>query len=111
MSRDPKVYLEDIEQAIAKIGRYTARLSFSDFEQNELVVDGVIRNLEVIGEAVRRLPPPLIAAHPGIQWRKIAALRNILAHEYFGVDLEIVWDVVQNKLPSLKEEVNQMLSE
>jgi len=71
----------------------------------------VIRNLEVIGEAVKSLPPDFKRRYPEIPWRSITALRNVLIHEYFGVDLKIVWRVVQRRLPTLKRHVEVMLAE
>jgi len=76
-----------------------------------MIQDGVIRNLEVIGEAVKNLPPHLKRRHPKIPWRSITALRNVLIHEYFGVDLEIVWRVVQRRIPALKAHVSTMLGD
>lgn len=110
MPRGYEVYLEDIEGAIRRIKHYTAGLSQEAFSLDEKSVDAVIRNLEVIGEAVKRIPDSTRAAHPRIAWRKIAGLRDILAHQYFDVDIDIVWDVVHNKLPTLEEEIQQMLS-
>lgn len=75
-----------------------------------MVQDAVIRNLEVIGEAVRNLPPELKRRYSEIPWRSITALRNILIHEYFGVDIEIVWRVVQRRIPTLKRHVEAMLA-
>jgi uncharacterized protein with HEPN domain len=75
-----------------------------------MIQDAVIRNLEVIGEAVKHLPPDLRRRHPEVPWRSITALRNVLIHEYFGVDLEIVWRVVQRRLPALKRHVTILLT-
>jgi uncharacterized protein with HEPN domain len=71
----------------------------------------VIRNLEVIGEAVKNVPESIRTAHPKVPWKRIAGLRDILIHEYFGVDTEIVWDIVQNHLPELVEQVTILLAE
>ena len=108
--KDPAVYLRHIRDAIARIGKYTAQGRNAFFEDS-MVQDAVIRNLEVIGEAVRSLPPELKRRHPKIPWRIITALRNVLIHEYFGVDLEIVWRVVQRRIPTLKRHVEAMLAD
>jgi len=111
MRRDYRVYLRDILDAIVKIERYVASSSFEEFVKNELVVDAVVRNLEIIGEAVKRLPKNVTTEHNDIDWRRMAGLRDILIHEYFGVDSEILWDIIKNKLPELKEKVCQILQE
>jgi uncharacterized protein with HEPN domain len=74
-----------------------------------MIQDAVIRNLEVIGEAVRNLSPEFRRQHPELPWRSISALRNVLIHEYFGVDLEIVWRIVQRRLPALKRHIEAFL--
>lgn len=109
MQRDFKIFLKDIIQAIERIEEYTGDLSFKDFCEKQLVQDGVIRNLEVIGEAVKHLPKDMQKKHPTVEWKKIAGLRDILIHAYFGVDREIVWDVVTNKIPELKEHISLIL--
>jgi uncharacterized protein with HEPN domain len=73
--------------------------------------DAVVRNLEVIGEAAKKLPAETKRSHPEIEWKKIAGLRDILIHDYFGIDMDIVWDVVQNKLPPLADQVRLILEE
>ena len=110
MPRDFKVYLEDILEATRKITAYTGSLSKSAFLEDEKTIDAVVRNLEVIGEAVKKLPENLRAQHSAVEWKKIAGLRDILIHEYFGLDAEIVWDIVQNKVPALNREVRTMLN-
>ncbi len=108
--KDAAVYLRHICDAIARIEMYTAQ-GREAFLENPMVQDAVIRNLEVIGEAVKSLPSDLQHQHPEVPWRSITALRNVLIHEYFGVDLEIVWRVVERRLPTLKRHVRTMLAE
>lgn len=110
MPRDYKVFLEDILEAINKIHRYTAGLSQEAFRKDEKTLDAVVRNLEVIGEAVKKLPARIRSKHPQVDWRKIAGLRDILIHEYFGIDVEIIWDILENKLPLLEREVKKIVS-
>ena len=111
MPRDSRVYLEDILEATRKITVYTGSLSKAAFLEDEKTIDAVVRNLEVIGEAVKKLPEDLRAQHSAVEWKKIAGLRDILIHEYFGLDAEIVWDIVQNKVPTLDREVRAMLDQ
>ena len=105
MSRDYKVYLEDILEAIGKITTYTAGLSADSFAADNKTLDAVLRNLEVIGEAVKCIPDEVRSRHRHVEWKKMAGLRDILIHHYFGIDAEIIWDVVQNKLPELERQI------
>ena len=111
MSRDYRVHLDDILGAIRKIGLYTAGLTCNDFESNEQVFDAVIRNLEIIGEAVKNVPDDVRSRQPDVEWKKIAGLRDILIHHYFGIDAEMIWDIVQNKIPDLEQRVRELLNE
>ncbi|MEM3149983.1 MAG: HepT-like ribonuclease domain-containing protein [Candidatus Nezhaarchaeales archaeon] len=90
MPRDYKVYLEDVLEAIAKIERYVANLSFEEFTRNDMVVDATIRNFEIIGEAIKRIPEEVRKKYLDIEGKKIAGLGDVLIHEYFRVNLEIV---------------------
>ncbi|MEK6979033.1 MAG: DUF86 domain-containing protein [Candidatus Micrarchaeota archaeon] len=99
------VYLDDILNCVEKIERYTTGLTYEEFISNDMVADAVIRNLEIIGEAVKNLPAEVKKEYSDIEWRKIAGLRDILIHEYFGINLLLVWDIIKNKLPSLKTSV------
>ena len=110
MPREYKAYLKDILEAVYKIERYTENIGFEEFVSNELVQDGVVRNLEIIGEAAKNIPEDIKREYPDVEWRKIAGLRDILIHAYFGIDVEIVWDIVKNKVPKLKEKIEEILS-
>ena len=90
MSRDYKVYLEDILEAICKIHEFATGMSLDALSKDAKTLDAIIRNLEVIGEAVKHLPEPIRNRQPNVEWRKIAGLRDILIHEYFGINVEVV---------------------
>jgi len=109
MPRNPRVYVEDILEAIRRIRSYTAGLAEAAFAASPITIDAVVRNLEIIGEAAARLPEDVKSVADGVEWRKIVALRNILAHEYFGVNTAILWDVVDHKLEPLERGCRTML--
>jgi len=111
MPRDYKVGLEDILEATRKIRSYTLGFTLQAFKQDSKTFDAVVRNLEIIGEAAKNLPDTVRSKHPEIDWKRIGGLRDILIHEYFGVDAEIIWDIVENKLSALDEVVRNILKE
>lgn len=106
--REWRLRVEDILDAIAKIERYVHGLTFDQFEADEKTIDAVVRNLEVIGEAGRHLMANSEGLPEAIPWADVAGMRNILVHEYFGVDLRIVWQTVTTDLPSLKSELRRL---
>ena len=110
MSRDEVIYLQDIAESCEKILRFTAGLTCSDLTQDEKTYDAVVRNLEIIGEAAKHISKDIRRQLPDIEWRKAAGLRDMLAHAYFGIDDDILWDVVQNKVPQLAKAINAFLN-
>jgi uncharacterized protein with HEPN domain len=84
-------------------------MSYDEFLEDEKTYDAVVRNLEIIGEAAKNVPGDIRVTCPGIEWRKIAGLRDVIAHEYFGIDNDILWDIIQNKVESLQQEVRRVI--
>ena len=111
MHRDYRLYLDDILEAIDRIREYVQDMDDEAFISDRKTQDAVVRNLEIIGEASRNLSDELKARSDDIEWSKIIAFRNILAHEYFGVSVPIVWDIVRNKLDALRETCKKLLSQ
>lgn len=111
MLREPKVFLEDIFEAAVKIEKFTKNLSFEDFVDNDLVSDAVIKNILVIGEATKNISAEIREKKPHVEWRKMAGMRDMMIHGYFSINYRIVWDVVQNKIPTLKQQVQELITE
>jgi len=102
MKRDVRVYLADILDAIQKIEEYTKERSEEDFCNNTQMQDAVLRRLEIIGEAVKHIPRKIRNEYPEVPWKQIAGMRDILTHEYFGVNLRRAFKVVKNNISDLK---------
>ncbi|MBP0017281.1 MAG: DUF86 domain-containing protein [Cyanobacteria bacterium SBLK] len=111
MSRSIRLYLEDILTSGEKILNYTAGMTFDEFIADTRTFDAVARNLQIIGEAVKNIPSEIRDRYPAIEWRKIAGLRDFLAHAYFSIENEILWDVVQTKISPLLAQVEQILQD
>ena len=105
MPRDYKVYLDDILGAIEKNQDFTRDSDKDSFARDVKTFDAVIRNLEVIGEAAKRIPEDIRSKFTNIPWKEICGLRDVLIHQYFGVESETLWDIVQNELPLLKRQI------
>jgi uncharacterized protein with HEPN domain len=108
MSKDPRVYLAHILECAQKIERFTAD-GRERFLQDVMVQDAVLRNFEIIGEAAKRLDDAYRSAHPEVPWRALAGLRDVLIHQYEGVDLEKVWAIVEKELPALRQAIAGLL--
>lgn len=109
MKKDPKVFLEHIIESIQLIEEYAKPLTVEEFQKNKAMQDAIIRRLEIIGEAVKNVPTSFKAHHPNIPWKQMAGMRDILIHEYFDVDLLLIWSVVQRELPAIKEKFSLLL--
>jgi len=108
MKKDPRVYLAQILERVEWILNFTADGERA-FQSNPLVQDAVIRNLEVIGEAAKRVPGEYREAHPSIPWKGLASLRDVLIHQYEGVNVEEVWRIVEKELPTLRQTIAAVL--
>lgn len=111
MSRNWSFYLEDILESARKIQRYTKGMTFEQFRSQDVVFDAVVRNLEIIGEAAKHLPPEARAMMPDVDWSKAAGFRDVIAHGYFGLDLHVIWDVVRTKTPVITVSVEKVLQQ
>jgi len=109
--RDWRLRVEDILEAINKIDAYTRGMTEESFAGDSKTVDAVIRNLEIIGEASRHFDDSVLAATPQLPWDKMRGLRNVVAHEYFGVDVAIIWHTAKNDLPPLEAPLRRLLDE
>ena len=109
--REWKLYIEDILEAISKIQRYTEGMDLKAFRASDITVDAVQRNLTIIGEAARQVPPKIVEGYPDIPWNKMRGLRNVVVHQYSGVDLSIVWETVGHDLPPLLPVLRKVLDE
>ena len=107
--KDDVVYLEHIIDCIDRIDEYTENNQFI-FMNSKIVQDAVIRNLQVLSESTQKISESLKQQHPEINWRAIAGFRNVLVHDYLGLDLMQVWQVIENRLPGLKENIELLLS-
>lgn len=107
--KDPEIFLEHILESIGEIEKNTKNLSEDEFFDLVTIQDAVVRRLEIIGEAVKNLPSSFKNKHLQIPWKKIAGMRDVLIYEYFGVDIDLVWKIVNKDIPKLKKQIIELL--
>ncbi len=107
--RDYIHYLEDILSSMEKVQEYIGEQTFSEFVKDDKTVDAVIRNFEIIGEASKNIPADIKNKYPNIPWEEMYRLRNKANHEYFGIDYEIIWEIIKKHLPQNKKDIELML--
>lgn len=108
--RDNIERLKDIQEAITEIEKYSSQ-GETAFKENELIQTWIIYHLQVIGEASRGLSDDFKSTHSDINWRKVIDFRNVLIHQYFRIDLDLVWTIVEEQIPDLKQKINQIIDE
>jgi len=108
--KDEKLYLDDILLSINKIIKYINKIDETSFKKNEMMIDAVIRNLAIIGEASSKISRNFKSSNDEIPWQRMTGLRNILIHEYFGVDIDIIWKIVSENIPETKSLIEKVLN-
>lgn len=109
--REPDNLLKDILQSAENIFTYTENITYNDFVSNRMMIDAVVRNFEIIGEAANRLPDEYKDQCPHVDWYKIRGLRNRIVHNYFGIDYDIIWITKENFLPGLIVSIQTLLNQ
>jgi uncharacterized protein with HEPN domain len=97
--RDYFLYLDDMLDSMTRIQEYIGDMEFKEFKKTHIVVDAIVRNFEIIGEASKNIPSAVKKRNPEIPWKKMYGLRNLIAHEYFGIDYEMIWEIAKKNLP------------
>ena len=108
--REWRFFIFDISDSVNKILKFVDNSDRNDFFSDEKTFDAVMRNLEIIGEAAKKIPSDIKEQFVEIEWKKISGLRDIVIHEYFGIDEDIIWDVIENKIPELKENIKRIIN-
>jgi len=110
LKRESKLYLNDILEAIDRINNYTSEIGIEELKEQTLIIDAVLRNLEVIGEAATQIETDLKNEFPEVPWRNIQDFRIVVAHHYWKINIERVWDIIQNKLDDLEKQITEILN-
>jgi len=111
MRRTSLHFLDDIKEASGKIKKYTAGMSYDEFLQDIKTQDAVIRNFEIIGEATKNLPADFKDRYPAVEWKQVAGLRDVMAHGYYRVDFEVIWEIIKVKLPGFSKDITKILKD
>jgi uncharacterized protein with HEPN domain len=111
MPRDYRVFLDDIMEAVGKIFEYTQGFTRDQFLTDRKTVEAVVWNLQIIGEASKNVPEEIRSVYPDLPWRDMTGLRNIIVHQYFEINLDVIWKVIQNDLPNLERQIHRILYE
>ena len=109
MKKDDSIYLRHMLDAITKIEEYTQDIKYEGFMDSHLIQDGIIRQIEIIGEATKRLANDIRERHPEIPWKDMVGMRDKLIHNYLGVDIDAVWDTVEKDIPALKNRLRDLM--
>lgn len=109
--RDYTDYIQDILDSICDIENFTKGMGFEQFSKDKKTINAVVRSIEIIGEATKKIPKILRDKYPNIPWKKMAGMRDKMIHEYFGIDIEIFWKVTKDEIPPLKLFIQSMLSD
>ncbi|MEW5760038.1 MAG: DUF86 domain-containing protein [Candidatus Thermoplasmatota archaeon] len=111
MKRDYKLFVMDILDAINKIEKFVENMNYKEFLHDDKTSTAVVKKIEIIGEAIKNIPRDVRARYNNIPWRDIVGMRNKIIHSYFGIDYEIVWKVIKERLPEIKQKINQILKD
>jgi len=109
MKREFIFYLEDMLQSMDRIEEYLIDIDFKKFKQTYMIVDAIIRNFDIIGEASKNIPIEIQEKYPEIPWKNMYGLRNLIAHEYFGIDYEMIWEIAKNNLPQNRHDLFELI--
>ncbi len=109
--KQPKIFIKHIMEEIKYLFQNSVRLEYKDFIKDETRKRSFVRSLEIIGEATKNLPEDFRNKYPELPWKEMAGLRDILIHQYFGIDYRFIWDITKNKIPKLKEQIEEILKD